>query len=720
MYSRNQKFIKEIFSSLRSLLFSGIIGISSGFLVYLGFLQRHFFSVQYILYSGLITVSTTLIVAWLINKSLKRKFLSLPNRIRIFLVIFTFAFSIIILLNIQIQPIYNLLPDEHIRIILAENDSELENQEIYLLWIKTGQGYVHHSSMDIQGSWYKEDTVLVFPVDQEVIIDWTGKAGPYAEIVFEKTDFTQKILIEWDEEMTVFDLNRQDLPTVEIIKNYKLSIFHQLPFIIAFMIAAGFLIFSFLILLGSWTPLAKKDCNKKQLNWLLFSLPMIICWIFTLLVFWPGVLSNDSFDLWGQAYSGDFNDWQSAFYAIILSFLIEIIYSPAFILVLQILFFSIIVALGLGKLYKIGVSKIVLWLISFLFAVSPLNNMQVITLWKDIPYAVFFLWLTIIMLEIFYTDGNWIQRRKNILLLAVVAFSISIFRQNGVPITFLTLIVAAIVYKKYWKQFFISIFLFTFLFILTKGPIYDLMKVDRSISGQSNLILLHHMAAHLDQETSFHQSELNYLETFLPLSEWDYSCCYMGPIYFQKDFKKELFLTSSRENRRLTINLFIRDPIVDIEHLLCAGEMAWRFEHNRCYMKSTHGFYSWFEGNTGWIGENDFGLNQDSKFADLVQPYADYLRNFGFLDEMLVFFLKPAFYFYLSILLIGVVYIRSKNWKIVLIGVPVIFQTLLLLLINFAPVFRYFYGTYLVGLFSIGLAFLPVNRNVPNFRDNGI
>ena len=81
------------------------------------------------------------------------------------------------------------------------------------------------------------------------------------------------------------------------------------------------------------------------------------------------------------------------------------------------------------------------------------------------------------------------------------------------------------------------------------------------------------------------------------------------------------------------------------------------------------------------------------------------LRDFGFLDDNLVPYLRPAFSFYIFILSLAIAYLRNNDWKIFLIGTPIILQTFLLFFINFAPVFRYFYATNLVGTFFIGLLF---------------
>ena len=233
---------------------------------------------------------------------------------------------------------------------------------------------------------------------------------------------------------------------------------------------------------------------------------------------------------------------------------------------------------------------------------------------------------------------------------------------------------------------------------------------DSSKSGQSNLILLHHIAAHIDAGTELKPDEQEYLDAFLPTSEWSYYCCYVGTISYDPDFDRQGFLSSGIQTRQLAFELFKRDPLVDIKHMICSGEMIWRFKNNLCYMKSIHAFNSWMPGEISWIIPNDAGVKQDSKIPQLVQPYVDLLRIFGFRDDLLVLYLRAALYLYLSVFITAVVVVRFRDFKAWLIGLPILIQSGVLFLIIYAPAFRYQYGIYLSGIFLVGLLFLPRNN----------
>ena len=702
------KFIRRIFPDINSTLGSSVIGLSISVAIYLGSLQRHFFSKRYAIYALLIALAATILAAWLRQRWLSHRYHNLPRAIRITVVVFSVILSLVLLANIQIQPVYYLLPDTTMEVRIPIGTIPDGEESVRLLWVETGQGYVYYQNMHFEGQWERVEKNILFPPNQEVRISWTGKVGSTPQIAFRMTHYDQPVFVSWNGEENEYNLNQPKEPNILIDSHLDIPLIYKMPFILAFSISAGFVLFALLILLGTWQPIKHQGRAPARGAWLWYMLPMVLLWGFTLLVFWPGIMSGDSITLWSQNLVGDYSDWQSAFYALVLAGLMKIWYSPALIAILQILLFSFLVAWGLKALQEEGVSKIILWGISLLFALSPINNLYANTLWRDIPYALAVMWLTVIAVKIYLSRGEWVQGWGWVWL-GVSGFFIAILRQNGIPVAFFLLILLPIFYRKYRKQFSGSLLLCLALFLLMKGPVYSLLNVDRTKSGQSNLILLHHIAAHLDADTPLKADEEKYLNSFLPIPDWNYYCCYVGTISYDNDFERDRFLASSSENRKLALDLFLRDPLVDVQHTVCSGELTWRFNDNQCYMKSTHGFNSWIPGKVSWILNNDAGLKDDSKIPALVTPYVDALRIFGFRDDFLVVYLRPALYLYLAMFFMMVEIIRKKDFRAALVVLPLIIQSAILFLISYAPAIRYQYSNYLVGLYLLGVLFLPVD-----------
>ena len=710
------QILQRSFKSKKTVLISFLIGISAGTFVYLILLQRYFVSLRYILYAFLIAVLTTFFTGWFIENKLKEKLSTYKPKEIFLIILFTAFFCIILLLNVKIEPLYPLTPLESLKIQIPGGYVD-DEREVELLWIETGQGFLHYSNMQIDGEWERRNTIIYLKPDRDVTIQWQGHVGSWTEIAFRQTPDDQPVIVSWNGNPEEYNLNEPDDPIIYIRDSFPISFTNQMPFILTFFIAVGFVIFLSIVMLGAWHPEKKRNTGKRKWQWLLYMLPMLLVWIFTLLVFWPGIITNDSLAQWVQGVDNEFQDWHSAFHALLIALLMKLWYSPAIVVILQSVLFAFLVAWGLKILEDNGVPLFITWLISFLFALYPTNDLLSITIWKDVPYAISILWLSILLLLIFLSNGKWVEKKNRWLVLGVAGFFVAIFRQNGIAVAFISLILLPLFYKPQWKLYLRSVLLFSLLYAGVKGPLYNVVKVNREVGGQSNMILLHHIAAHWDAGTPFTSEEEAYLNSFMPLSEWDYSCCYMGTIYFKSGFDRSAFLDSSKENIDLALNLFLRDPLVDIRHMFCSGEIVWKYGNTQCYMKSTHGFNTIRTDYVDWIIPNDVNISEDSQLPDLVMPYIDYLRGFGFFSDRPVFYLTPAFYVYLLIYYCLVFALRSKNSKAWIVSFPILSQAGILLLINFVPAFRYLYSNLLVSTFFIGLLFIAPDEEMFNNKD---
>ena len=68
---------------------------------------------------------------------------------------------------------------------------------------------------------------------------------------------------------------------------------------------------------------------------------------------------------------------------------------------------SLALAWGLDELGNMGVSNKIAWGMAFLFAFLPINILSTVTLFKDIPYSVAILILSVILLKVINSQGNW-------------------------------------------------------------------------------------------------------------------------------------------------------------------------------------------------------------------------------------------------------------------------------------------------------------------------
>ncbi len=707
-----RKFPGFFFPKWRDFFLSACIGVSAATLIYLWQLQRNFFSLRYTVYWLAIALAATFFIGWFNHKLLSRLFCQLSKPLKIFSVLFSLSLGALLLMQTHFEPFYFLLPDAELNISLTSSEIPDGAEGVRLLGVRTKWGYEHYTRLQIDGDWIRDGSNILFSGGQAARIRWQGRVGPWAEITFRHTPYDRDVEITWDGRSSTYNLANPERKTISIMQEFPVSWIYYLPYAVSFLFSAGYTLFCLLMLLGSWHPGKKRQTKPLRYGWLAYMLPMLAAWFFTLLVFWPGSMSPDSMAQWGQAINGNYDNWQPAFHTIVISFLMRIWYSPAIVALTQIFSFALVAAWGFKILRENGAPPVVLWIISFMYALSPINNIQNITLWKDILYAVALLWMTILMLQLFLSEGASIRKTRGWAALGIAAFFVAIFRKNGFPVAFFSLMFLPFIFRRYWKQCLGSLLLAALLFLGVNGPFYTLMNVRNVSTGQTNLVFLHHIAAHVNQGTPLKLEEQEYLESFLALEDWYYSCCNLTTISYEQEFERAEFLASSEQNRKLAVSLFLRAPLVDIAHNMCASDMVWRFANNQCIIKTTHAFGNISPGKENWILPNNYGVQEDPVLPVLVRPYLDGLRNFGFWDETLVEYLRPALWLYVSLFCLAVLVIRRQDLKGWVAGLPVIGQSGLMFLITFAPKFRYHYSILLVGFFTLGLLFISDSKNL--------
>ena len=397
-----------------------------------------------------------------------------------------------------------------------------------------------------------------------------------------------------------------------------------------------------------------KSIKLQVPSWILYSLPMIAVWLFFLLIFYPGFVTDDAFYQWRQTVSGQYNDWHPIFYALMIGLISKIYFSPASMVITQVLMVSFAVAWGLSELERMRVSKKVLWVLSFLFAIIPLNIVLTLTLWKDIPYSAAFLVLTVIFLKMINSKGKWLQGRWNWLGLGCILGVISLLRMNGLPVAFGSIILLLVFYRKEWQKLAYSGGIFIVMIVMLFGPLYSLLNVKR-VPEFGSVLFLHHIAAHINAGTPLTPNEAEYLNHLAPIDHWRYNCCAVMPtlipIFPDYSFQRlDLPLLKQDLQKPISISwdLFLRNPGVDLHHMACASEIVWKIG-SKCGVMVTEGLSPL--SNSGnpidsyRISRNEFGFVAAPILPGMIRYANPYLLNntSGF---FLILFYTPVIYLF--------------------------------------------------------------------------
>jgi hypothetical protein len=557
--------------------------------------------------------------------------------------------------------------------------------------------------------WQMVDGMLTSQAAQPSMVSWSGSMMNRGKLYFYSTPASGSVRVTWDGEAQDLDLYQTANSTtlVKLPVSVPGARYVKLFAPFAYGVSIGFLLLLAGIGLAELRiqPSAR-EIQKPSWSWALYALPMIAAWGIFLLTFYPGIISSDTTDQWGQFTSWRIVDWAPAIHTLMMWLLTRLWPSPAVVGVTQIALLSLLTAWGLGKLVRLGLPEWTAWLVSGIFALSPVNGSMVITLWKDIPYAISVLALFMMAAWIILSRGRWLAKPGRWIALGVVGAAAALFRQNGLAITVLALAVLLALYWGMRRQLILGAVLFAGAFGLVRGPVYDLARVKRMGTELRDMVLLHHIGAHIEYGTPLTDEEKVYFNALKPLANWQYTCCKVDSLFYQPGFDRALFQANPAKNLRFSIDLALRDPLTELKHMECVSSIVWEVCENCLTL------YHWIvpaNGQVTWVETNNLGLKEDSRLEGLVRPLANWV--WASTSKPAVFwFWGPAFYLYLCLFCVIIYAVRCRSWRYLLIGLVPVVQSLVMIAINIASDFRYQYSVYLIGLFCVALLFLPGQR----------
>jgi hypothetical protein len=435
--------------------------------------------------------------------------------------------------------------------------------------------------------------------------------------------------------------------------------------------------------------------SKKPVRLVWLTLPMLTVWSIYLLTFWPGLSSYDTMQQLREAQAGVFTDAHPAIHTMFIALVSQVFPTPAAIAVIQILTLALVTAWGLVELNRRGLPAWATWSVAFGFALLPVNSLLVITLWKDILYGCALFAVFIQFIKIVLSQGAWLNQKRNLFGFILAGLAASFLRHNGFPVIITSLLVLSFSYRKQWKGILGSILILSCIYFLIRGPFYDFMKV-KKYPAFINILMFDHIGAHIKAGTPLEKGDMAYLDELIPLEKWPYKCYDSeirnmdGPIPF------DTFSIPDPRPMQIALKLFLKNPGVDLRHTLCAGGLIWRVEPG-------YPIYT-----LPMAGRNYGQLDELGIIANPILPGLLYLLPVPPSDNPVIW--RPAFYLLILLFCVPVFALRGRVKKFLLILVPILIQTLVMILVNYARDFRYMFSTELSALLAIGLLFLPLSE----------
>lgn len=447
---------------------------------------------------------------------------------------------------------------------------------------------------------------------------------------------------------------------------------------------------------------------RSQAYWAKYTLPCFAVWFAYWLAFFPGLMSPDSLDSWRQIVGlQHLNDDHPAFHTFLLWLVTRIWFSPAAFTLIQVGAMSGLIGWELAYFAHLGVPHIILWGICSLFALSPVMGTMTITLWKDIPYGMSVLWLTLLLVKIVVSRGEWLRSsRWHIMLLGAALTFVALFRHNGIFVSLGTVAILGVVYRRYWREILITCCLVVGIYGLTKGPVYQALGVQRISNFLLYHVPVHQVAAVIAAGTPLTDQEKLVLDKLFPIDKWGpaYYCAAPHSIIFSKEFNPDLLEFDDEYRsafRRIWFSLIFRNLMAVVRHQLCAGSLVWVVPQ-LTYLYTV----------PKEIPQNELGLSTQSQWP-AARRWILTILDWSERPDVIWVLWRPALYLYALLGVTVLIAYRKREPRWLLLAVPALLQSVSLLLVNAGQDFRYQYSVYLVGVMSLGLLPLAVKRNKP-------
>jgi hypothetical protein len=345
--------------------------------------------------------------------------------------------------------------------------------------------------------------------------------------------------------------------------------------------------------------------------------------------------------------------------------------------------------------------------VTIVFALSPVNGLMTVTLWKDVAYSCVLLGLLLILLRAVHTGGEWLGSRGGVAAVVAALAALALLRHNVLFVVAQILLGLLATWPRRWRRTARAAVLTLLVVWLVRGPLEAALGVQPMTRYFMLANQTHQIAAILHNGADPTPRQAALLSAIMPIEEWrgSYNCYSVMPTFLNGMVTgTQVVDDRMRQYVRVYLQLVREHPRAMLKRQACISSLVWRVGH-----PPGSPFFAFYPG----IVEIPEGPRSDPKLPTLR---AELLRLAAWtLDERRVaLFWRPAGYLYLTIACVGVLVWRTRRaaaWALLL---PSAAQSLVLLLLNTVQDFRLQYGVYLIALVALALPFArPLLPDVP-------
>ena len=482
----------------------------------------------------------------------------------------------------------------------------------------------------------------------------------------------------------------------------------------------GYAIIIFTILAEIYSILDKKEffkggckwfTNNKRTFFLTWAI-IFVAWIPYFLNYYPGIISMDSMSQIMQSLSlKNLSNHHPILHTVFIGICMNIGKSlgnynigVAIYSLIQMLITSAIFSFTIYYMSKRNINiKIRIFTLLF-YAFYPVNALYSITMWKDILFAGAMLIFTIMMTEIATNREHFLKSKLKNVLIVISMILVILFRNNGLYVVILTIPFMFIFARKHYKKLITITVIVLAFYGLWKGPIFAIFDIDEGSVREALSIPLQQFAR-MSKNENLTDDERWRIYKYLPVDN-------LGELYYptisdqvKNNFDNEAFANDKIGFVKLWIKLCLKYPRSAVEAFLC----------------NNYGY--WYPETVNWVVAREiYQSNLESEQAldlkttpiikiESLEKYNTILDRRDLPLNSMIYSIGFIFWVVMAMLMYA---IYKKEYKLILIYIPVIVLWGTCLASPVFGEFRYIYSMFTCLPILIGIHFREKDKKESN------
>lgn len=243
------------------------------------------------------------------------------------------------------------------------------------------------------------------------------------------------------------------------------------------------------------------------------------------LAYYPGGFNLDAYGQWDQVHGTEpLDNWHPIITTCIYWLLTRIVDSAAFCVFFQLIVYSFSMSILMGGLYDAGYEEWLIYTVSAIMTFNPAICMNNVCLIKDVYFSIGIIWIMYCLLRIYVTDGGWLLSDIHITGLSFAFLFVTLVRHNGFLFVVPVMVCVCVCYRKYIKKVIVSSLIVLCVVGVLLGPVFSHAKVYRhsnvigEISGVPMGIMIN---SYLNDPGNTPDEVIDLLEGIATRDEWE-------------------------------------------------------------------------------------------------------------------------------------------------------------------------------------------------------